>query len=59
MSALVCDDGAVFTWGPTGKYGQLGHGDLDRNLSPKQVVDLINHVVVMYLHMCRCLLLAH
>eukprot|EP00656_Telonema_subtile_P054896 TRINITY_DN8312_c0_g1_i2.p1 TRINITY_DN8312_c0_g1~~TRINITY_DN8312_c0_g1_i2.p1 ORF type:complete len:412 (-),score=94.36 TRINITY_DN8312_c0_g1_i2:106-1341(-) len=46
LSLLVTLEGSVFSWGGSGKFGQLGHGNYDRNMSPKQVLGLSDHVVV-------------
>lgn len=50
MSLVVTLDGVVFSWGPSGKFGQLGHGDTDRQLSPKPVAGLQDHVIVSAHH---------
>jgi alpha-tubulin suppressor-like RCC1 family protein len=40
-SMMLTRDGGVFTWGG-GPYGQLGHGNTDSQLVPKQVESLSN-----------------
>jgi alpha-tubulin suppressor-like RCC1 family protein len=40
-SMVLTGGGEVFTWG-RGYFGQLGHGDMDRQLVPKQVEGLTN-----------------
>lgn len=40
-SAAVTDEGRVYTWG-WGEHGQLGHGTLDSELTPRRVGALAN-----------------
>lgn len=43
-TAVLTSKGAVFTWGD-GNYGQLGHGNTNQQIVPRQVQELMGDKV--------------
>ena len=42
--AVLTSKGAVFTWGDS-NYGQLGHGNTNQQIVPRQVLELMGNKV--------------
>ena len=50
-SACILEDGSLYTWGK-GRYGRLGHNDLENYKYPKQVCNKVGGCVTAWLCCC-------